>query len=54
MILHPQYWMNPKCDATFVKHLQIIKSAFHLGETHKLDDQNMMLGELLNVNDLGF
>jgi hypothetical protein len=46
--------MTPKCDATFVKHLQIIKSSFHLGKTHKLDDQNMLVGELLNVNDLWF
>jgi hypothetical protein len=44
--------MDPKCDATFVKHLQIIKSAFHLGKTHKVDDQNMMVGELCNANDL--
>jgi hypothetical protein len=43
--------MDPKCDAIFVKHLQIIKSAFHLGKTHKVDNQNMMVDELFNVND---
>ncbi len=51
-IVYPQYWMDPKCDATFVKLLQIIKATFHLGKTHKVDDQNMMVGELLNANDL--
>jgi hypothetical protein len=41
-----------ECDATFVKHLQIIKLVFFLDKTHKVDDQDMMVGELLNVIDL--
>jgi len=36
----------------FVKHLQIIKTTFCLGKTNKVDDKNMMVGELLNANDL--
>jgi hypothetical protein len=51
-IVYPQYWMWLECDATFFKHLQVIKSNFYLGKTHKVDDQDMMVGELLNVNDL--
>jgi hypothetical protein len=46
--------MQPKCDATFFKHLQIIKSTFCLGKTHKVDDQDMMVGELLNARDLDY
>jgi hypothetical protein len=41
-----------ECDATFVKHLQVNKSTFYLGKTHKVDDQDMMMGELLDVSDL--
>jgi len=41
-----------ECDATFFKHLQVIKSNFYLGKTHKVDDEDMMVGELLNVNTL--
>jgi hypothetical protein len=37
-IVCPKYWMQPKCDATFFKHLQIIKSTFYMGKTHKVDD----------------
>jgi hypothetical protein len=44
--------MQPECDATFFKHLQVIKLAFCLGKTHKVDDQDMMVGELLNASDL--
>ncbi len=51
---YPQYWMQLECDATFVKHFQVIKSAFYLGKTHKVDDQDMMVGELFNVNDLDY
>jgi len=40
--------------ATFVKHLQIIKLIFYLSKTHKVDDQDMMAGELLNGNDLDY
>ncbi len=43
-----------ECDATFVKHFQIIKLVFFLDETHKVDDQDMMVGELLNVIDLNW
>jgi hypothetical protein len=39
-------------DATFVKHLQVIKLTLYLGKIHKVDDQDMMVGELLNVSDL--
>jgi hypothetical protein len=51
-IMYPQYWMQSECDATFVKHLQVIKLTFYLGKTHKVDDQDMMVGELLNASDL--
>jgi hypothetical protein len=44
--------MLPKCDATFFKHLQVIKLAFCLGKTHKVDDQDMIVGELFNDSDL--
>ncbi len=44
--------MQLKCDATFVKHFQVIKLALYLGKTHKVDDQDMMVGELLIVNDI--
>jgi len=44
--------MESECDTTFFKHLQVIKLAVCLGKTHKVDDQDMMVGELLNVNDL--
>jgi hypothetical protein len=43
-----------ECDATFSKHLQNIKSAFCLGKTHKVDDQDMIVGEFLNVSDLDY
>jgi hypothetical protein len=43
-----------ECDATFFKHLQIIKLAFYLGKTHKVDDQDMMVGEFLNASDLDY
>jgi hypothetical protein len=45
-IVYPQYWMQLECDATF------IKLTFYLGKTHKVDDQDMMVGELLNASDL--
>jgi hypothetical protein len=48
-IMYPQFWVQPECDATFVKHPQVIKLVFFLGKTHNVDDQNMMVGELLNV-----
>ncbi len=41
-----------ECDATFFKHLQIMKSNLYLGKTHKVDDQHVMMGELFNVNDI--
>jgi len=44
--------MQLECDATFIKHLQVIKLAFYLGKAHKVDDQDMRMGELFNVNDL--
>jgi len=44
--------MQPECDATFFKHLQVIKLAFCLGKTHKVDDQDRIVGELLNASDL--
>jgi hypothetical protein len=44
--------MQLECDAIFFKHLQVIKLVFCLGKTHKVDDQNMIMGELLNANDL--
>ncbi len=40
--------------ATFVKHLQVMKSAFYLNKTHKVDDQDMMVGELFNGGDLDY
>jgi hypothetical protein len=27
-IVYPQFWVQPKCDATFVKHLQVINQFF--------------------------
>jgi hypothetical protein len=50
-ILYPQFWVQLECDATFVKHLQVIKLVFCLGKTHKVDNQDMMVGELFNVSD---
>jgi len=44
--------MESECDTTFFKRFQVIKSTFCLGKTHKVDDQDRMVGELLNVNDL--
>jgi hypothetical protein len=44
--------MQLECDATFVKHYQVIKLAFCLSKTHKVDDQDMMVGELFHVNNL--
>jgi hypothetical protein len=44
--------MQSECDATFFKHLQVIKLAFCLGKTHKVDDQDRIVGELLNASDL--
>jgi hypothetical protein len=41
-----------ECDATFVKHCQVIKLVFCLGKTHKVDVQDMMVGELFNASDL--
>jgi hypothetical protein len=43
-----------ECDATFVKHCQVIKLAFCLGKTHKVDVQDMMVGELFNASDLDY
>jgi len=43
-----------ECDATFLKHLQVIKTIFCLGKTHKVDDQDMMVGEFLNASDLDY
>jgi hypothetical protein len=51
-IVYPQYWMQLECDSTFFKHLQVIKLAFCLGKTHKVDDQDMVVGKLLNASDL--
>jgi hypothetical protein len=50
-IVYPQYWMQSEYDVTFVKHLQVIKLTFYSGKTHKVDDQDMMVGELLNASD---
>ncbi len=44
--------MQLECDATIFKHLRVIKSNFYLGKIHKVDDQNMMVGELINTNEL--
>jgi hypothetical protein len=44
--------MQLECDATFFKHYQVIKLVFCLGKTHKVDDQDMMVGELFNASDL--
>ncbi len=44
--------MQLECDATYIKHLQVIKLAFCLGKAHKVDDQDMTMGELFNANDL--
>jgi hypothetical protein len=50
-IVYPQFWVQLECDTTFVKQLQVIKSIFCLVKTHKVDDQDMMVGELFNVSD---
>jgi hypothetical protein len=50
-IVYPQFRVQSECDATFVKHLQVITLVFCLGKTHKVDNQDMMVGELLNVSD---
>ncbi len=44
--------MQLECDATVVKHCQVIKLAFCLGKTHKVDVQDMMVSELFNASDL--
>jgi hypothetical protein len=41
-----------ECDVTFVKHLQVIKLVFCLGKPNKVDDQDMMAGELFSASDL--
>jgi hypothetical protein len=51
-IVYLQYWMQSTCDATFFKQLQVIKLTFYLGKIHKVDEQDMMVGELLNASDL--
>jgi hypothetical protein len=44
--------MQLEYDGTFIKHLQVIKSILYLGKGHKVDDQDMMMGEVFNANDL--
>jgi len=39
-------------NVTFVKHLQVIKLTLYLDKIHKVDDQDMMVGELFNASDL--
>ncbi len=46
--------MQLECDATCIKHLQVIKSVFCLGKAHKANDQDMIVGELFNANDLDY
>jgi hypothetical protein len=43
-----------ECDATFFKQLQIIELVLCLGKTHKVDDQDMMVGKFFDASDLDY
>ncbi len=45
-ILYPQYWLQPKCDPSFAKYLEILKTFFCYGKTHKVNEQEIKVHEL--------
>ncbi len=49
-IIYPQYWLHLDCDASFAKHLEILKTFFCYGKTHKVNEQEVKVHELLNTS----
>jgi hypothetical protein len=43
--------LQPNCDASFAEHLDILKTTFHYGKTHKVNEQEVKANKLLNAND---
>ncbi len=51
-IIYPQYWLQLDCEASFIKHLEVLKTIFYYGETHKVNEQEVKVHELLNTSDI--
>jgi hypothetical protein len=51
-IMYPMYWLQPNHEASFPKHLEVIKMAFYYGKTQLLDGVENFGSKVLNVNDL--
>ncbi len=37
-IVYPQYWLQLDCDASFAKHLEVLKTKIYYGKTHKVNE----------------
>jgi hypothetical protein len=51
-IIYLQYWLQPDCDAFFAKHLGVLKIIFCYGKTHKVNELEVKVHELLNTSDI--
>jgi hypothetical protein len=51
-IVYPLYWLQLDCEASFPKHLEIIKTIFYFGKTQLLDGVETFVFEVFNTNDL--
>jgi hypothetical protein len=37
-IVYPQYWLQLDYDASSAKHLEVLKTTFYYGKTHKVNE----------------
>jgi hypothetical protein len=51
-IVYLQYWLQPDCEASFPKHLEVIKTTFYSNKTQLLDAVETFVYKVLNVSDL--
>jgi hypothetical protein len=51
-ISYPQYWLQPDCEASFPKHLEVIKTTFYSSKTQLMNGVETFVYEVFNVNDL--
>jgi hypothetical protein len=51
-IMYAQCWLQPNHEASFLKHLKVIKMGFYYGKTLLLDGVEDFGFKVLNLNDL--